>query len=171
MQVRRFARRGFRVGFHDERFEALLRADPDDAQTYRTYADWLQERGDPRGLLIATMLAGLPHEELLKAHSDDFIPRVGYEVSYRWRWGYLERVEVNSTLAARAVLAHPSSLVLKTLAFTGGYSSDVWAQRLNELLPRLPPTLTTIDLSAAPSLWALNARFLPELLKLVTPVA
>jgi uncharacterized protein (TIGR02996 family) len=40
-----------------EAFETALAADPDDLATYSAYADWLQERDDPRGEFIAVQLA------------------------------------------------------------------------------------------------------------------
>jgi uncharacterized protein (TIGR02996 family) len=38
-------------------FEAAIIADTDDVGAYTVYADWLLERGDPRGELITVQLA------------------------------------------------------------------------------------------------------------------
>src|SRR5262245_51595688 len=37
---------------HNAKLEAAIAADPDDADAYLVYADWLQAQGDPRGELI-----------------------------------------------------------------------------------------------------------------------
>ncbi|MDQ3300764.1 MAG: TIGR02996 domain-containing protein [Myxococcota bacterium] len=42
---------------HGAALEAAIADDPDDAQAYAVYGDWLQRRGDPRGELIALQLA------------------------------------------------------------------------------------------------------------------
>jgi uncharacterized protein (TIGR02996 family) len=54
-------------------FEAAIAADPDNRDTYLVYGDWLEQRGDPRGALIAigTELAKNPtHAKMLAAHRD-----------------------------------------------------------------------------------------------------
>src|SRR5262249_38868583 len=50
----------------EDPFLAAIRANPDDNAVRLVYADWLQERGDPRGefLRLDTMLTGLsPNHE------------------------------------------------------------------------------------------------------------
>lgn len=42
---------------HGAALEAAIADDPDDAEAYAVYGDWLQRRGDPRGELIALQLA------------------------------------------------------------------------------------------------------------------
>jgi uncharacterized protein (TIGR02996 family) len=62
--------------------EAAIYADPEDAQAYLVYADWLQEQGDPRGELITLQHAAASKkdkkvaqaaEKHLAAHADAFL--------------------------------------------------------------------------------------------------
>jgi uncharacterized protein (TIGR02996 family) len=50
---------------HDDSFLRELLANPQDRQTRQVYADWLEERGDPRGefLRIEDALAALPKKD------------------------------------------------------------------------------------------------------------
>jgi uncharacterized protein (TIGR02996 family) len=64
--------------------EAQILSNPDDAEPYLVYADWLQAQGDPRGELITVQhqLADKPKDkalkkaeaDLLKAYGDSFLP-------------------------------------------------------------------------------------------------
>ena len=49
----------------EDRFIQAILADPDDASIRLVYADWLEERGDPRGefLRLEAALTGLPRED------------------------------------------------------------------------------------------------------------
>jgi uncharacterized protein (TIGR02996 family) len=49
----------------EDRFIQAILADPDDASIRLVYADWLEERGDPRGefLRLEAALMGLPRED------------------------------------------------------------------------------------------------------------
>jgi uncharacterized protein (TIGR02996 family) len=61
-------------------FEATIRANPDDPAPYLVYADWLQQRGSPRGELIALQdaIARLPAGRS-RAPLDTTRPVVGLE--------------------------------------------------------------------------------------------
>jgi uncharacterized protein (TIGR02996 family) len=52
---------------------AAIYADPDDDHPRAVYADLLQQRGDPRGELIALQLAGKDASELLRTHADTWL--------------------------------------------------------------------------------------------------
>src|SRR5207237_10621860 len=68
--------------------DRLLRAAldaPDDDAPRLIYADWLQQRGDPRGEFIALQLANKPRADaLLAKHKKDWIGRF---VGTRTRYG------------------------------------------------------------------------------------
>lgn len=86
--------------------EALISEHPDDPASYLVYADWLQERGDPRGELIHLQQAG--KHDAARAHLDkhadalwgdiapyraavvDNLPGAERGARTRWRWGFLE---------------------------------------------------------------------------------
>jgi uncharacterized protein (TIGR02996 family) len=56
------------------RFEAAIAASPDDEAAYLVYADWLQQRGDPRGELIVLQHRGQDDAArgLLQRHAEHF---------------------------------------------------------------------------------------------------
>ncbi len=73
-------------------FEAAIFAHPDDPSQYAVYGDWLQQRGDPRGELIALQLArrntreSREREERLILHPSI---RVLPLQQMQWRWGFI----------------------------------------------------------------------------------
>ena len=76
----------------DPDLEAALAANPDDRASYRAYADWLTERGDPQGEAIALALK----DETSKATVATYAAatrRVDPAGFYRpaWRRGFVER--------------------------------------------------------------------------------
>lgn len=173
-QLSNLQHRGYRSGFHDERFEALLRENPDDLNTLRAYGDWLQEQRDPRGELIATMLAGRPHEELLRAHGDQFLPPSASEVRYSWRGGFIERAEYVTPQwgTVRRLLRHSSALLLRSISVINfrldwGQHADSW----NELAPWLPPTLKRIEVSSESALWLRRNDLTPEIFSVLVAVS
>jgi uncharacterized protein (TIGR02996 family) len=124
----------------DAALEAAIEANPDDAEAYLVYADWLQAQGDPRGQLIVMQHAGkeLAAAKLLDQHAPHFYGQVAeakhmlakYSGSRSrdttWRWGFLEAlwiskkptnegltIEVEDAL--RWLLEHPSCRFLREL--------------------------------------------------------
>jgi uncharacterized protein (TIGR02996 family) len=74
--------------------EAAIARDPDDAAAYLVYADWLQQRGDPRGELI--MLQHHGHDEaanaLLRRHATHFYGGLAARpglLDVTWRRGFM----------------------------------------------------------------------------------
>ena len=67
----------------EQRLRSAIRADPDDNDARRAYADWLLERGDPYGELIAADLDG--DDELVTAlyrrHSEHLVSKLPGEAS------------------------------------------------------------------------------------------
>jgi uncharacterized protein (TIGR02996 family) len=94
-------------------FLRAIMAAPDDPGPREVYADWLCERGDPRGEMILLQLSGRAGSaELLEAHEGSWVHFPIPVVSWQWRRGFIEEVVVDSDTdvdQARAILAtlHP----------------------------------------------------------------
>lgn len=85
--------------------ERQLREAPDHGELYLVYADWLQERADPLGELIAlgvaatrgTEGAGARFERHLKLHEARFLGglarQLAHRVALRWRHGLVHAIE------------------------------------------------------------------------------
>jgi uncharacterized protein (TIGR02996 family) len=124
------------------KLEAAIEAAPDDAQAYAVYGDWLSQRGDPRGELIALQL--LPS---LDRKQRERVKALLYEPTIRclpgplahWRWGFvhtatlLRPTAVTDQVDLRALLRHPSMRFVR--AFTLGQEP-------------LPTALATLSLEA-----------------------
>lgn len=112
--------------------ERALLEDPDDRSRYAVYGDWLQERGDPRGELIAAQLAAdedarhAPHaKELLAAYEQAMRERIpvlrkksgALPQPFTWRWGFVEVMKVYDVHlgALEALLAEPELAVVQAL--------------------------------------------------------
>ncbi len=108
-------------------FLRLLAAAPADDAPRLIYADWLDDRGDPRGLLIRTQcaLARLPADDprrvdleaveaqLLDAHAAAWArPLVGRARGWGFRRGFVEELTLSADdlLAGAADLAYPGHL-------------------------------------------------------------
>src|ERR1700676_1487938 len=92
---------------HDDAFLQAIRERPDDDAPRLLYADWLDERGDPRGEFIRVQcaLAGLSEydprrwdlaareRELLSEHDKAWLgPLAGILQHHGFRRGFLDRV-------------------------------------------------------------------------------
>lgn len=112
---------------------AAIYADPDDLAARAVYADWLTERGDPLGELIALQLAGGPEKriaQLIEKHGAAWAGAVGACFAHgRFEYGMFAGGE----LLASAVpdLADPAWATVR--AITGGLTPQVLA-----LAPQLP---------------------------------
>jgi len=116
--------------------ERALLAAPDDRSQYAVYGDGLQERGDPRGELIAAQLAADEdprHQplarKLLEDHEKamrDRIPVLRKKDGglmpqpFAWRWGFVEKMKVHNVHVGSiaALLAEPELLVVQELDLT-----------------------------------------------------
>jgi uncharacterized protein (TIGR02996 family) len=105
----------------DDAFLQAVIADPDDDGLRLAYADYLDERGDPRGEFIRVQVAleRMPEEdprraalkvrerELRNAHWREWVgPLQGLVGPPRFRRGFIEAI----TIPARAFLAHADAL-------------------------------------------------------------
>jgi uncharacterized protein (TIGR02996 family) len=96
----------------NEKLEAAIAADPDNADAYLVYADWLQSQNDPRGELIVLQHAnkGAAAKKLLEQNKEHFFGKLASAQDLleaekyasklgrptTWRWGYLEALRINN---------------------------------------------------------------------------
>ncbi|MCX5742718.1 MAG: TIGR02996 domain-containing protein [Proteobacteria bacterium] len=79
--------------------EAQILKLPDDDALYAVYADWLAERGDPRGELISLSLAPMLADvmgrltELHQAHDAAWVGALPAHVSLTWRRGFVDAIK------------------------------------------------------------------------------
>lgn len=131
--------------------EARIRANPDDAENWKVYGDWLITQGDRRGELVAlealaartgdvairTMIAALT-----AAHRDEWTPRLGQAVELTWRHGFVCEVAARDISQPYQIdrlallLADPQARLLTglQLGFAEWIDEDVRAELLGELL-------------------------------------
>jgi uncharacterized protein (TIGR02996 family) len=131
--------------------EAAILADPDNADAYLVYADWLQAHGDPRGELIVLQHRGETGaaDALLEEHLEHFWGEVADDQSMferypyspigpatAWRWGFLHSLWIGRTspdgASVESVLAplldHPSARFLRELTVgIVSYSKNTYA--------------------------------------------
>lgn len=100
----------------DRLFEAVL-VDPDSDAPRLVYADWLSERGDPRGLFIRLQCAGKDDRQLrlarkmLKHHESAWVqPFKRFVESWEWERGFVDYVEAK----AAAFMPHLASIAAVT---------------------------------------------------------
>src|SRR5436190_2525391 len=106
---------------HAAAFLRAIREAPDDDTPRLVFADWLEERGDPRGEFIRAQcrLAQMPDDhparpgledhaqDLLARHGDEWAaPLQGVAEDWEFRRGFVERV----TLPGQALLDHAERL-------------------------------------------------------------
>lgn len=116
-------------------FLAAVWAHPEDDAPRAVYGDWLTERGDPRGELIALQLhpgggaAALRRERaLLKSHAREWLGPLAPAVSkgaLRFERGFVASCAINwrGLLATPGLVAHPA------WSTVGEYRLDAWADR------------------------------------------
>lgn len=90
--------------------EARIAANLDDRDAYLVYGDWLSERGDPRGELIALQAKPNPDEAtkerekaLLAANREAWLGELAKldpkkDLHVTWRWGFIDGVRIGPPL-------------------------------------------------------------------------
>lgn len=133
----------------DEILVEQILENPADPSPYLVYGDWLQDRGDPRGRLIAAQAARLATPQsaelaalearILAEHRDALLgPSLDIEPApaVEWHLGFWRALRIGgfgwSAKPTRgdhvaALLAHPSARFLRELAIDGALSQDVLA--------------------------------------------
>jgi uncharacterized protein (TIGR02996 family) len=119
----------------DEELAAAIRATPDDPAPYLVYADWLSDRGDPRGQLITIdhQLELTPTPELfrarrewLRAHPElvgiiedwaQAVWKYGFVSKLVFEAGYYDRQRTDLDVAAivQEILQHPSCRFVRSV--------------------------------------------------------
>lgn len=139
----------------------LVCAAPDDDQPRRVLADYLQERGDPRGELIALALAGEDTDELVATHGRRWLhPLADVLPATTWRFerGFLARADVYAPTAAAAarVRGAPTWGTVRALRIHGR-SHDVLDPAMVSLREVGPVDAAGIaTLARAPRPWAIE---------------
>jgi len=150
-------------GHRDRALEDAIAATPDDPTPYLVYADWLQQRGDPRGELIVVQeaLVHRPRERalldeqarLFEQHCDLLrgpTAQVG-PITLDWYCGFVRGLDLGGWLAMRGrrllrpILAHTSFAFLRALA--GHVGTD---RSLGMVADKLPATLERLELGVLP---------------------
>jgi len=146
----------------DAALEAAIASAPEDAGGYLVYADWLQQRGEPRGELIVVQraLAQAPRDAALRAreaalfaeHDDRLLgPLARVEIEgarIDWHCGFVRSLDLGGRLSEldpallEALLAHASLQLLHR--FAGVVGMDTVLAPLAEHAPR---TLRWLELS------------------------
>jgi uncharacterized protein (TIGR02996 family) len=131
--------------------EARIRANPEDAENWKVYGDWLIAQGDRRGELIAlealaertgdvairTMIGSLT-----AAHRDEWTPRRAQGLELGWRHGFVCTVTARDISHPYQIqwlsllLADPQARLLTDLrlGFAEWIDEDVRTELLDELL-------------------------------------
>jgi uncharacterized protein (TIGR02996 family) len=147
--------------------EAAIAANPGDAEAYTVLADWLHDRGHPRGELIALQLRA-EHDASLAAAVESHLaqhapvllgPLEPYRTTldgtdrraFTWRRGFIhsallsydENVQRQPSGVAdvlRVLIAHPSARYLEALAIgINGSSTDDTLEAVIDVLAEEPP--------------------------------
>jgi len=133
-----------------ERLEATIDAGPDDASRYAVYGDWLAQRGEARGELIALQL--LP--SLTRAQKDR-VAALQYHPEIRclsgplaqWRWGFVHTTTLMRSGATdlSVLLNHASMRFVRQLML----GQEPLSLSLEQLAVGAPRVLDVLSLSAS----------------------
>jgi uncharacterized protein (TIGR02996 family) len=156
----------------NEALEHAIAADPDDADAYSVFSDWLQQQGHPRGELIALQL-GAESDPSLQAAADGYLLDHTPELlgplllhrqthdgsdreAFRWRRGFIDhaRLSYDENAVDRPVsvaeilgllLAHPSGRLLASLDLgMNGMNDESLDDVLAILIAQPPATLRAL---------------------------
>jgi uncharacterized protein (TIGR02996 family) len=150
-------------------FEAAIEAAPDDPHGYAVYGDWLGQRGDPRGELIALQLLAEPdrrQRERIKALQMERGIRCLAGPLAQWRWGFVHTAALvrppgpGQPIELARLLAHPSMRFVRALTL----GQEPLPTALADLAAAAPPVLSTLTLySPRPLELSLVPSTLPRL--------
>lgn len=180
-----------RVSDEREALEALIDAAPDDPRGYAVLGDWYQQRGDPRGELIALQLD--PHRENRKwrEREEALLFTRGLRIAQvqraQWRWGFVHTLLFELTrhkgweahlddwpeVMLGRELGHPSCRFLRELVVDAS-PGDLALRYLDAHPPRHLRALTCISNELDLSLFGPGLAGLEKLsvsAQLVTPAA
>jgi hypothetical protein len=152
---------------HDPMLEAAC-LEHYDEQRLAVYGDWFEERGHPRGRLIALQRANLFDEakQWLDDNANILGPSEIRGVDITWLYGFWRRLGIRKAVDVRALLDEPSARMLRDLVF---HAEHEWSGSL----VRGPHVATAATLEAFAALLEIDATAaLPaiERLQLGSPV-
>jgi uncharacterized protein (TIGR02996 family) len=107
----------------DAELASAIVENPDDADAYAVYGDWLESVGDPRGQLIAlqrTQRTAKKAEAFLAAHETDFLgPLAAHRKAFVWANGFIRAALLPGDAAevVEALFEHPSGRFVVELGF------------------------------------------------------
>ncbi|HEY5938213.1 MAG TPA: TIGR02996 domain-containing protein [Kofleriaceae bacterium] len=136
---------------------AAIQASPDEPDAYLVAADYLQQRGDPHGELIALSIALDRDPDLAKRVDelqdliDPFAALEHRRWPHDWRWGFIRRglASLEVPAIARGLLRAPAAQCLRELLIGGRGPESIH------------PTLEVV-IDHAPTLQALRSLVLPR---------
>lgn len=136
---------------HPELERAIV-AEPGDAERYLVYADWLIERGDARGELIALSVAAERdprREEQRDRAIAEYAKRQGLDGvgELTWRRGFIDQVTIHDEdpQTVRGLLACPAMRLVRELAFARAPATDENLMYAIDDWTRRPEHLTSLD--------------------------
>ena len=134
-------------GAPDDQLLAHLADDPDDRNAFAILADHLQQRGDPRGELIALQLVDQASPRIEELQGLLGVPSTGTVPPTRVRWGigYIQRLELGIATAGSGIWSHPSLRLLRELRI--GFRSRQTAPSYTYLAEHLPGTIRRLELA------------------------
>jgi uncharacterized protein (TIGR02996 family) len=176
------------VPVDDDRGAALedaIAANPDDANAFAVYGDWLHKHGDPRGELIALQHATGPKAAAaigkhIALHAPQLLGPLAPLVRdvrdpnaapFLWQHGFIRRAELASQKeygldrVVAELLAHPSGKFLVELAVRAFDRKEALAV-IDHVRSAAPPTLRELDLFARANLDRIDRQLWPALPKL-----
>jgi uncharacterized protein (TIGR02996 family) len=137
---------------HDRAFAAVDES-PDDRARYAVLGDWLQQRGDPRGELIALqLLEMLDATQRHRMNALLALPSIRWRRAPEasWRWGFVERATLLSSVPSlepldpRSLWRHPSLRFVRALTL----ASDQLEPLLFELCASRPRVLHRLEVTS-----------------------
>jgi uncharacterized protein (TIGR02996 family) len=170
--------------------EARIAANLEDRDAYLVYGDWLSERGDPRGELIALQAKPNPddatkerEQALLAANRDAWLGELAKldpkkELHVTWRWGFIDAVRLGPELDSydtakiefadtyAKVLQLPGIQFLRSLTFGAKDFDDYptsWSDCIEALQEHgVPPALQKLAFSRG-GYWDISSTELGDL--------
>ncbi|MBA3503309.1 MAG: TIGR02996 domain-containing protein [Myxococcota bacterium] len=121
--------------------EAAILERIEDPGAYSVYGDWLAERGDPRGELIALQLAGKDATALIEEYAWEWLGGLAWlegDVRIEWRFGFPKAIRIGSedgrseyadvASLVRSIARVPGMMFVDTIEIgpTHGWHTDVF---------------------------------------------
>lgn len=145
--------------------EALIAVGNDTPQTWAVYADWLEEKGDPRGTLMRLDPSSTAHSDLVDQHWPRWfgeIPREAFS-QLTWANGFVSRAAIRNPISETLFKLHSMKFV-RELSIELPFNASVglnalarlhhlrasmsWRDSLTELRPTLEK-MASIELALA----------------------